>query len=75
MKSMQKTATKKRPFRPRPFSHSVRIEATFGSAHQRDVGMKNLASILAAWKEVVEAHHKSNVITIRDAAEKETIET
>jgi hypothetical protein len=45
-------------------SCSVRIEATFGSQFQRTVAIRNLNRVLAAWKAVVEAQHKKNVITV-----------
>jgi len=73
MKVMQKAASKRRTPRSELFSHSVHIEATFGSAFQRDVAMKNLDGILAVWKELVVAHHKNNLITIRHAGENETV--
>ena len=45
-------------------SYSVRIEATFGSRFQRGVAIKNLNSLLAAWKELVEAKHTKNAIRV-----------
>jgi hypothetical protein len=45
-------------------SYSVRIEATFGSHFQRSVAIKNLNAALATWKELVEAQHKRNAITV-----------
>jgi hypothetical protein len=45
-------------------SYSVRIEATFGSHFQRSVAIKNLNGVLGAWKELVEAQHKKNAVTV-----------
>jgi hypothetical protein len=44
--------------------YSVTIEATFGSALQRDVGRKALDKLLASWKDIVEAHHKKNRVKV-----------
>jgi hypothetical protein len=44
--------------------YSVRIEATFGSQFQRTVAIRNLNRMPAAWKELVEARHKKNAITV-----------
>ena len=45
-------------------SYSVRIEATFGSHFQRSVAVKNLNAAIATWKELVEAQHKKNAVTV-----------
>ena len=45
-------------------SYSVQIDATFGTKFQRTVAIKNLNSLLAAWKELVEAKHNKNAITV-----------
>jgi hypothetical protein len=45
-------------------SYSVQIDATFGSRFQRSVAIKNLNSLLAAWKELVEAKHNKNAIRV-----------
>ena len=45
-------------------SYSVRIDATFGSRFQRSVAIKNLNEVLAAWKELVEAKHTKNEVTV-----------
>jgi hypothetical protein len=45
-------------------SDAVRIEATFGSQFQRTVAIRNLNGMLAAWKELVEAQHKKNAVTV-----------
>lgn len=45
-------------------SYSVRIEARFGSHFQRSVAIKNLHAALATWKELVEAQHKKNAVTV-----------
>jgi len=45
-------------------SYSLRIDATFGSRFQRSVAIKNLNEVLAAWKELVEAKHTKNAITV-----------
>jgi hypothetical protein len=44
--------------------HIIQISAAFGSDHQRDVGLRTLNGLLASWKEIIESHHKKNVITI-----------
>jgi len=44
--------------------YAVRIDATFGSQFQRTVAIKNLNRMLAAWKDLVEAQHKKNAITV-----------
>ena len=43
---------------------AVRIEATFGSHFQRSVAVKNLNAAIATWKELVEAQHKKNAVTV-----------
>jgi uncharacterized protein YmfQ (DUF2313 family) len=45
-------------------SYSLRIEARFGSHFQRSVAIKNLNAALATWKELVEAQHKKNAVTV-----------
>lgn len=45
-------------------SYSVQIDATFGSRFQRSVAIKNLNELLAAWKELVEAKHTKNAVTV-----------
>jgi hypothetical protein len=45
-------------------SYSLRIEATFGSPFQRSVAIKTLNAALATWKELVEAKHKKNAVTV-----------
>jgi hypothetical protein len=45
-------------------TYSVRIDATFGSRFQRSVAIKNLNGLLAAWKELVEAKHTKNAVTV-----------
>jgi hypothetical protein len=42
----------------------VQIDATFGSRFQRSVAVKNLNSLLTAWKELVEAKHTKNAVTV-----------
>ena len=45
-------------------SYSVRIDATFGSPFQRSVAIKTLNDALATWKELIEAKHKKNAVTV-----------
>lgn len=47
-----------------PLHRFVDIEAVFGSEIQRDVAMKVLGELLAAWKSSVESSHTRNKVTI-----------
>jgi hypothetical protein len=44
----------------------VTIECVFGSVVQRDVALRTLRAILAAWKRDVEPRHEKNTITITE---------
>jgi hypothetical protein len=61
---MQKTKQPGKVSTENGLSYAVRIEATFGSQFQRTVAIRNLNRMLAAWKELVEAQHKKNTITV-----------
>lgn len=61
---MQKTKSADAINTENGLSYSVRIDARFGSKFQRSVAIKNLNSLLAAWKELVEAKHAKNAITV-----------
>jgi hypothetical protein len=39
-------------------THSITIRATFGSEMQRDIAVRTLTEMLAAWKGGVESRHK-----------------
>jgi hypothetical protein len=45
-------------------TETITITATFGSDMQRDVAMKILRQMLAAWESETEAHHQKNRVTI-----------
>jgi hypothetical protein len=64
MEPMQKTKRADAISAENGLSYSVRIEATFGSKFQRSVAIKNLNKVLAAWKELVEAKHTKNAVTV-----------
>jgi hypothetical protein len=64
METMQKMQHPDAISTEKGLSFSVRIEATFGSRFQRRVAIKNLNSLLAAWKELVEAKHNKNAIRV-----------
>ena len=61
---MQKTKPADATSTENGLSYSVRIEARFGSQFQRSVAIKTLKSALDAWKELVEAQHKKNAVTV-----------
>ena len=61
---MQKTKPADAMSTEKGLSYSVQIDATFGSRFQRTVAIKNLNSLLAAWKELVEAKHTENSVTV-----------
>jgi hypothetical protein len=52
--------------------HSVTIEATFGSAYQRDVAARTLNDLITSWKTTVESHHQKHVVTITHDVGNET---
>ena len=64
MEPMQKTKPANAISTGNGLSYSVQIDATFGSRFQRSVAIKNLNEVLAAWKELVEAKHTKNAITV-----------
>lgn len=64
MATMQKTKRADAISVDNSLSYSVQIDATFGSRFQRSVAIKNLNSLLAAWKELVEAKHTKNAIRV-----------
>lgn len=64
MKPMQKTKPADTISTENGLSYSVQIDATFGSRFQRTVAIKNLNSLLAAWKELVEAKHTKNAVRV-----------
>lgn len=45
-------------------TETITITATFGSDMQRDVSMKVLRQMLAAWESETEQHHQKNRISI-----------
>lgn len=64
MATMQKTKPADAINTENGLSYSVRINAAFGSKFQRTVAIKNLNSLLAARKELVEAKHNKNAVTV-----------
>ena len=64
MEPMQKTKPANAISTGDGLSYSVQIDATFGSRFQRTVAIKNLNEMLAAWKELVEAKHTKNAVTV-----------
>jgi hypothetical protein len=64
MQKTQRADAKSTEKAEKDLSYSVQIDATFGSRFQRSVAIKNLNSLLAAWKELVEAKHNKNAIQV-----------
>lgn len=62
MEPMQKTQQADAISARSSLSYSMQIDATFGTEFQRSVAIKNLNSLLAAWKELVEAKHTKNAV-------------